>query len=468
MGNSLETARLLLLTCCGKGGWRVAAFLVVYLLSGCDGSSNGSEEGGDTGPAPAGDSIFTVEAAISPEISTVGIVEWSVDASVESAVIEFGLDTDYRWTAPVDLEQPNFRTLLLGMKPKRQYHFRIRAEGDGDTYVSDDYTIETGEVPTDLPSKTVTVYDADALAGGFVISCNYQGKWVFIMDEDGDYVWWYSFGTADYVRAMMSEDGRHMIVANGNVPGPNGGFLHKVSMDGLETESYSAPKRHHDATVLPDGTITYFEYETTGEGTCDRVVELAPDGSTREVFMVRDHFEDRATEGEWCHANAINYLPSEDAYTLSILRMDTIIKFDRGGELLWVFGGDDSDFPEVSWNAQHQHQILEDSILLFNNRGEAGGGFNAASRALEYSLDESDFDASLIWEYSSDRLISQSLGDAKRLPNGNTLVVFSTNGLIQEVSPDGDIVQEIGWGIGSAIGYISWRESLYGPPFEYL
>ena len=62
-----------------------------------------------------------------------------------------------------------------------------------------------------------------------------------------------------------------------------------------------------------DDIITYFEYETSGAGTCDRVMEMTPDGSTREVFKLRDHFSHRVQNGEWCHTNAINYIEDEDA-----------------------------------------------------------------------------------------------------------------------------------------------------------
>jgi hypothetical protein len=59
------------------------------------------------------------------------------------ARIEFGPDTSYGLTATVDLEQPNCRTLLLGMTPSTEHHFRIVASGAGSECVSDDFTITT-------------------------------------------------------------------------------------------------------------------------------------------------------------------------------------------------------------------------------------------------------------------------------------------------------------------------------------
>ena len=59
---------------------------------------------------------------------TVGIVTWSIqDVVPDTAAIHFGLDTRYGMVAPVDLNEPDFRTLLLGMKPSRTYHFQVVA-----------------------------------------------------------------------------------------------------------------------------------------------------------------------------------------------------------------------------------------------------------------------------------------------------------------------------------------------------
>ncbi len=83
---------------------------------------------------PAGVPKFSVSVALASDIlaeapGTVGIVKWSItDVMPESAEIWFGLDTGYGMVAPVDLDEPDFRTLLLGMKPDRTYHFRVIAK----------------------------------------------------------------------------------------------------------------------------------------------------------------------------------------------------------------------------------------------------------------------------------------------------------------------------------------------------
>jgi len=405
---------------------------------------------------------------LSEKIPTVGIVTWSVDQGpLTSASIEFGRDGAVEYQAPVDLNEPGYRTLLLGMKPATTYTFRIIAVTANGAYRSEAYTLATGARGTGLPLVSVTDATSGPLAGGFIVTCSFSNGWTYILDKDGDFVWWFKpQGGKDLARARMTYDGRHMVSANGNVPGPNKGTLSKVSMDGSDEQTFDVAQRHHDIEVLPDGSVVYLEYEATGTGTCDRVVQLAPDGTKTQLFLVRDHFAQRATSTEWCHSNAINYVPAEDAFTLSILDLGTIVKFTVAGELVWRFGGADTDFPGASWDKQHQHHWLGESLLLFTNYGDGGGGFVVTSRVLEYSVNELTREAGVIWQYESDGAGTMSLGDAKRLPNGNTLVGFSNDGAIHEVSPSGETLRRITTAQDSQ-GYLDWRASLYGPPQSY-
>jgi hypothetical protein len=56
------------------------------------------------------------------------------------------------------------------------------------------------------------------------------------------------------------------------------------------------------------------------------------------------------------------------------------------------------------------------------------------------------------------------MGDLQRLSNGNTIIAYSTKGVVHEVSSSGTLLQELSWPIGGQFGYIEKRASLYGPP----
>ena len=52
------------------------------------------------------------------------------------------------------------------------------------------------------------------------------------------------------------------------------------------------------------------------------------------------------------------------------------------------------------------------------------------------------------------------MGDVQRLPGGNTLVTYSTDGTIVELDSSWNEVQTF----SVRVGYSSWRPTLYGPP----
>ena len=196
-----------------------------------------------------GGCAFTGASSVSPVISTVGIVTFTTQLpDPTEAHIDFGLDTSYGMTAPVDPTAASYRTLLLGMKPSKKYHFQISVtDSGGDSCTSDDLTIATGAVPNGLQNPTITTNNAEALYGGFLVTRQYSqsiiggpspGAPAFILDRDGTYVWWYTVTGSDATGVTMSYDGNYMWINSVNVPS-HIAKVHRVSMDGLIDEDHS-------------------------------------------------------------------------------------------------------------------------------------------------------------------------------------------------------------------------------------
>jgi hypothetical protein len=83
---------------------------------------------------------------------------------------------------------------------------------------------------------------------------------------------------------------------------------------------------------------------------------------------------------------------------------------------------------------------------------------------LEYKLSTSGtFSATLVKDFTSSNS-SDVLGDVQRLPNGNTLITYSTGGTILEVDSSWNTVQTLK---ATSFGYTDWRGTLYGPPDRY-
>src|SRR5579863_10314372 len=171
--------------------------------SGGSNSATGGSGSGSGGSGTPGTAIFNVKITQSSAIATVEAVAWSVNVSIDSAVINFGRDqSNFEFQAPVDQTQaPNYQTLLLGMKQNTKYYVQIVAQGGGQTYTSDVENVTTGYLANGVPAFTVTDMNASALyaGGGFTVGCTglagIPGQlgttktYIFIIDKDGALVW---------------------------------------------------------------------------------------------------------------------------------------------------------------------------------------------------------------------------------------------------------------------------------------
>jgi hypothetical protein len=427
-----------------------------------------------------GTATFTIAASLSTVIPTVGIVEWSVDASIDSAFIEVSRGGVVEFTAPVDLTVPDYRTLLLGMKQGETYSMRIIAQGGGQTYASQPSDIEAGYISNSLPNVALEEPVPGASYGGLTVSCNGVGgavpgqetneSWAFVFDEEGDYVWGYDLRdtpVAGCSRARMSEDGQYMWVgtfsnATGGTPS---GALMRISMDGLERTDYTKEAtagsniqvenidlRHHDFTVLPSGHILYQERKGPEDSNPDRIMELDPE--TGATTLIYDEDTDFSSLGEY-HTNYVTFIPSLNAFSFSMRHSNTIVLASYpSAEILGVFNGDLDEF-ELDWTAQHGHQFVDGSLLVFNNTN--GGPANV----LEFTYDLSGEKTSGPVETYTGGPVSIAFGDVQRLPNGNTFITYSNAGTIHELDESGTLVKTFET---ESLGYAEHRLDLYGPP----
>ena len=435
--------------------------------TGVGGASATTEGAAATGGGNCGISVDSYD--ISSAIATVGIVTWSATGNIESATIEFGpAATGFTMSAPVDLAEPNYKTLLLGMKGETEYSFQVKAMSGGQPCTSETYSLVTGPTSNSIPSITHPTNTEGATKTGFIITSagiggaggfagGGSGQPAFIFDMDGDPVWW-SSAPSQCSRALMDWEGKNMWMMELNVDG-GGGELRRVSMDGMDVENavQGLSNAHHDFTVLPGGIVATVLWTSGGESASD-LVERSPDGTIKKVVTLNSSIYAQGQIG--FHANSILYHPSDDTYTISDRYPNLYVKLSRAGQLLWQFGGSNPVGEFISggsWQVNHGHHLLDDGTMLIFNNGSGTG----SSPVIGFQLNaDTTKTATEVFRYSSSSN-SPVLGDVQRLPNGNTLVTYSTSGIIHEVTPDGTLVQVFQMG---SVGYSMWRETLYGPP----
>ncbi len=252
----------------------------------------------------------------------------------------------------------------------------------------------------------------DRGAGGYTLVTPVGGDWVLLLDEGGRIAHaWTPPCRPGY--AYLLENG-HVLV-RGQPKGSDdltvaqlggtGGLLLELDWSGNVVWNWSAKGFHHDMCRLPNGNtlalmrdpipdeiareivggiqladltsdqmkspslreIQLFKEETIGM-VGDAVWEIAPDGSTVNVWHVHEHLNPRQDRlcpleprVEWTHANAVQSCPDGDIL-LSFRNIDTVMKVGwPSGDVKWKWG---------AGSISHQHNptyIPDNRVLLFDN-----------------------------------------------------------------------------------------------------
>lgn len=163
----------------------------------------------------------------------------------------------------------------------------------------------------------------------------------------------------------------------------------------------------------------------------------------------------RGASFEHVHGNSY-YLDTDGNLIVSFTASFDIVKIDLiNGDIKWHFGGKrnnfeitgDDLFKPLHFSNQHDIKRLDNGNFFFFDNGFAKNP--PFSRAVEFSVNEEEKTAELVWEYRRTPDISAfAMGSAQRLKNGNTLINWGMifegdHRAVTEVTPNKDIVYEI-------------------------
>lgn len=145
------------------------------------------------------------------------------------------------------------------------------------------------------------------------------------------------------------------------------------------------------------------------------------------------------------HGNSVTPYPGENAYLISYLSQDRIIKVSRDtGEIFWQMGHDldftwiGSEPADEKWFLlQHEPIWLPgDHILIYDNNK-----WQSWSRALELEVDLVNMTVEKVWEYRVPHGFGG--GNAQRNENGNTLISSGNSRYTVEVIAGGGAGDEL-------------------------
>ncbi len=261
------------------------------------------------------------------------------------------------------------------------------------------------------------------------------------------------------------------------------GVVTRVDLGGAVLSTTRTVEQHHDFVEHDDGALTWLSwgYDDIALGfqpipLASDVLRTAPEGShdtdPEQIFSL---FEDYPVEPfwscghmsfdnfapdryEWSHSNSLVFVPEEDAYYVMVRYWDSMLKIGRDGKFFWQLGGDFGDFDLPTGDVfrhAHMSDVWPGGMLLFDNGDH---GESPISGVAEYAWDEETMTADKVWDYQDPegRFISH-LGDARRLPGGNTLIAWGPKGEITEITPDGEIVWEIH--TSGTVGRVTWVDA---------
>jgi len=195
--------------------------------------------------------------------------------------------------------------------------------------------------------------------------------------------------------------------------------------------------------TFPSGQYAPRSKSETGKMYSDYLAEVTASGQTVWEWRTWEHLdpeEDGITEIQaprtlWAQGNSVFELPDGDILT-SYRPTSTVIRISRKtGKILWKLGS-----PTIA--GQHAPTLLANgNILIFDNGVHRLDDSMPFSRVIEVNPATNE----IAWKYQ-DRpawnFFSPRMGNAQRLPNGNTLVCESSFGRFFEVTHDGAIVWE--------------------------
>lgn len=344
------------------------------------------------------------------------------------------------------------------------------------------YLLETGQL-----LRTTCKYDWVEMDGRFPIGANGT---LTVQNPDDTIAWEWSY--FDFGVQALHHDMEQL---------PNGNFL-VISwhcMAAAEAQKYGWKQQgDRDLIILdkvlevkPDldtgGADIVWEWHTKDHFTGD----ADPKSCYHKIDVNWPYLDEvQFNSGQVFHSNSISYDPEDDVILLSSAVFGEIWAIDhsttteqakgsaggrygKGGDLIWRWGNPQTHSPkgpedQVLYWQHDAHYIDKDvphkgDVLVFNNgmRRAADGrpdygqicmgvNSNAYSDVLEITLprDENHMliagaEPTIEWSWNSNRshdFYSPFMSGARRMPNGNTLMVQGSDKRIVEVTADGQIV----------------------------
>jgi hypothetical protein len=410
-------------------------------------------------------------------------VEWTGPAGHATLLAADGPLDEWRVVSEADVDQGASSLPLALLPAGKTWRWRVEVDTGGNVLRSEVDQFSVLDPPDGLGNPRLERIDRgrSQMADGWWVGYHYgfkhdpSGAIPFVADGEGKVVWWVEPAIDGHrpMRVRPSADGRDVLVLEDH-DDPELRRLVRYSLDGTERIETALPDASHDFWENPDGTITYVAYTFSSDELMPGVpgpvvadvVRTVPEGATAEDEPVGgfDFFDDYPADpwftcwharwdefvpgaAEWSHVNSLIRHPEDEGWLLVARHLDAALLVSDGHELLWQVGGLDATLtggPGTPFEHGHaSHAWTDDQgllhLLVFDNGDHSPKPI--LTRVVELRIDPDAGQVDVVWELADpEGGFTSFLGDARRLPEGNTVVVWTDRGEVSEYTPDGDEV----------------------------
>ncbi len=313
-------------------------------------------------------------------------------------------------------------------------------------------------------------YDPERACPGFTLFTPMFGDGtVYLLDLQGDVIHTWQMPYPPGLYGYLTERGT--LFYNGKIledPARlisqqpwKGGVVLEVDWHGRVLWEVRHPDHHHDGRRLRNGNVLLLcmaaipqditprvrggipNTEHNGKMYGDYLVEMTTDGESVWEWYSWEHLDpeidgitaNQEKRNEWTHANTVEELPDGNIVA-SFRNISTVVIISREtGNILWKLRP-----PTLA--QQHAPTLLRNgNLLIFDN------GTHRVDHSMPYSrvIEVDRATKQVVWSYQERRMydfFSPYISNARRLPNGNTLICEGNFGRIFEVTSEGQVVWE--------------------------
>jgi hypothetical protein len=434
--------------------------LALLLLPACDPATDTS------GDAP------DVSLAVNPAVGSVLDLTVRTDRpSTLSVRFGVGETRDHRIT--VDTAATEHQLHLYGLPYGYDAGVTVEATDDAGVVGTRTETISTDGLPSDLPAFSTGGAVASWQGGYAVLNTAGSANYALIIDSEGRVCWaWRVDLDPDdaLMRARLGGDGEtmYLVVAGRTRERGEGSHVLKLPLHGGTVEKLEWPWLDHDLVELEDGTLAGITRVPEGDIWGDAVVERDPTGAFTTVYSTWDDpalGEPKANNAEntWTHMESLDWDPDAGLYTFMTYLTDHFVRLRRSdGEPVLHLYGEGTDYQPADGqeplHVSHQFEVLSPTRFV---HFENGGRERAASRAVEFELDEASGTYREVWSYTADPpLYVYIKGDVDRFDDGATEILWATAGRIEDVSTSGTVDWWLQLDLGAVFTYVQHVDQL--------